>query len=187
MSQLIRVSTGQEFQLSSEIPDIETAALACARICRYGGRSRKVFWSVLIHSLIVMDLLKTPQEKLYGAFHDVASESSTSDILKPLKIDLLKEVEQQVYARTLRKWGIPLPDKSIEAAVHEADILAYLAELPTVAPKGHLPQYHRRIPKRVVTLTRKYMKIARRPGREGLEVREFLKRFYQLRKEVFGF
>jgi len=105
------------------------------------------------------------------------------DIVRPLKIDTLKEVEQQVYFRTLRKWGIPFPDKTIIAAVHDADVLAYLGEIRVVAPEGHLPQYHRRIPLRVERLTRQYMKMARRPSREAQEVKKFLKMYYALKKE----
>ena len=179
----IRISTGQEFILSTPTPTIEEAALAGARVCRYAGRS-KIFWSIIVHSLIVSALLSTPQEKLFGLLHDVATEAGQmGDIIKPLKTGELKEVEQQVYFRTIRKWQIPLPDKEIVARVHEADVLAYLGELRTVAPSGHLPQYHRRIPKKVEKLTRRFMKMARRPARESIEVREFLKQYYALKKE----
>jgi hypothetical protein len=186
MSQPIRISTGQEFRLSNTTPSIEEAALAGARICRYAGRS-KIFWSIVIHSLIVSSLLSTPLERFYGLVHDVATEAGQlGDILKPLKVDVLKEVEQQVYFKTLRKWQIPLPDKEIVARVHEADVLAYLGELRTVAPSGHLPQYHRRIPVKIERLTRRYMKMARRPARESVEVKEFLKQYYRLKTEAFG-
>jgi hypothetical protein len=183
----IRISNGEEFALSNPIPNVEQAALAGARICRYAGRSKGVFWSVLIHSLIVCELLGSPVEKFFGLIHDISTESVIGDVLRPIKTDTIKEVEQQVYFRTLRNWRIPFPDKSVVAAVHEADILSYLGEIHTVAPEGHLPQYHRRIPVQVERLTRRYIVKAKRLNREDAEVREFLKKYYGLRKQAFGF
>jgi len=183
---VFRASSGQEFRIGNTIPTIEEAAVAASRICRYAGRT-KIYWSVLIHSLIVSDICDSPIEKFYALFHDSATESILNDILHGLKDSDIKELEFFVYCKTLNKWKLPLPDEETKARIHDADVQAYLGEIKTVAPDGHFLQYNKRIPKSIERLTRKYMRWSDRPGRERREVREFLKRFYRLRREAFGF
>jgi hypothetical protein len=128
-----------------------------------------------------MDLLDSPVDKFYAAIHDVASETVVGDILHGIKVDSLKELESQIYARVLKKWGIPLPTDEIKSRVHIADRLAYSGECRLVAPVGHTIR-RTNISRKAERLTRHYMKMACRPSRESLEVKEFLKRYYALKE-----
>jgi hypothetical protein len=179
MSLVINTSS-ETFTIGTPLPTVEQAALAGARICRYSGRTR-CFWSDLVHSFCVMDLLESPVDRFYALIHDVASETCVGDILHGLKVDSLKELESQVYARVLRKWGIPLPTDEIKSRVHIADRLAYTGECRLVAPAGHTIRC-KNISRKAIRLTRQYMKMACRPSREFLEVKEFLKRYYALKE-----
>jgi hypothetical protein len=179
MSLVINTSS-ETFTIGTPLPTVEQAALAGARICRYSGRTR-CFWSDLVHSFCVMDLLDSPVDKFYAAIHDVASETVVGDILHGIKVDSLKELESQIYARVLKKWGIPLPTDEIKSRVHIADRLAYSGECRLVAPVGHTIR-RTNISRKAERLTRHYMKMACRPSRESLEVKEFLKRYYALKE-----
>ena len=168
----------------SEAPSVEDAAAAMGRIGRFAGHG-KVFWSVLVHSLIVSDLA-APEAKLYALIHDV-TESMISDIPKPFKIPEMEELEARLYFRVLKDWGLPYPEKHVLAQVHQADFDAFLGEVHTIAPSGlrRLGEYRRRC-KRAEKLVRQYMKKFPPSDTiwpEGRAVKEFLTRYAKLKKE----
>lgn len=167
-------------------PSVEDAAAAMGRITRFAGHG-KVFWSVLVHSMIVADLVDTPKAKLYALIHDV-TESMISDIPKPFKIPEMEELEARLYSRVLRDWGIPYPEKHVLVQVHQADFDAFLGEAHTIAPPGirKLADYRRRC-KRAEKLVRQYLK--KFPPSDtingsGRAVKEFVKRYVELKKEI---
>lgn len=185
MSLVIHTSDGN-FTIHTPLPTVEQAAEAGSKICRYNGRTRQCFWSIVAHSFCVSDLLETDIERFFGLIHDICSESTIGDIIAPLKVSVLKEVENQVAARTLRKWKIPLPDPDIAAKVHLADVECYIGER-SIQPVGHVSRYGKKRSRRAERLTAKYKRLFSGPRREEKEARAFLKRYFELRKLAFGF
>lgn len=167
-------------------PTIEETAISLGKLCRYAGHC-KGFYSVLIHSFVVDDLTKDSKAKIYSLTHD-AGESVINDIPTPFKVSAMRELEARIYARILRDWDIPYPEKYIQAEVHKADCEALLGEIWTNGPPRlrELKQFKKRS-QRAEKLVRFYQK--RYPPSDtinsrGKAVREFILRFEKYKSQI---
>jgi hypothetical protein len=83
--------------------DVEKAAAALGKICRYAGNC-KSFWSVLLHSMVVSDL--APDNiKLLALIHDI-SETAISDVPTPFKVPELEHIEKEIQKRLYDSLGL---------------------------------------------------------------------------------
>lgn len=113
-------------------PTLEDAVVASGRISRFAGHGKDLY-SVLVHSLVVMDLAPE-RAKLWALIHDCGTESVISDIPSPFKIAEMRELEERMYLRILKDWKIPYPTKQVLADVHSADLEALAGEAWVLGP-----------------------------------------------------
>ncbi len=167
-------------------PTVQEAAQSLGKLCRYAGHSKQ-FWSVLVHSFVVMDLTEGQIAKLYSLIHDT-TESVINDVPKPFKIPTIEELEARMYSRTLKDWKIPYPSKEILIQVHQADVGALLGEVRTIAPKGlaRLKKYRKRIYKaeRLIRYYQKKYPPSDTIKSNGRAVKEFMRRYKLLTKGI---
>lgn len=128
--------SGQMVGMHHGVPTLEDIALSLSRIPRFGGHCR-VNWSVLNHSLVCHRIALNDGAprglRLLALLHD-AHEALTGDVPSPLKVPQLKELQKQLDARIFAEY---LPEGLYDnAAVHDIDYRALLAEAVTVGPPG---------------------------------------------------
>ena len=159
--------------------DPRSVAQALGKIVRFAGNG--LFYTVLIHSLVVSDLVKLEEARLCALLHD-ASEIAVSDVPSPFKTDQFRTTERQIQLRILEALEVPAPSPKVLRAVHQADQEALHGEVWTVAPK-ELRKHVRKRNKRAERLVKQYMR--RFPPsdniRGGRIVTEFVKRYERLR------
>lgn len=120
--------------------DIDTAAAALSRLCRYAGHLNDNFeddiYSVAQHSVYVYRLLKMKKAPVYALpwaiTHDVP-EAYFVDIPSPLKglLPEYEELENRSAAAFRAAFGIPYDD-GIHEIVKWADYHLYFAEAPVL-------------------------------------------------------
>jgi hypothetical protein len=100
--------------------------VSLARIVRFTGNQEGVY-TVLPHSLVVAALLPE-DEGIFGLMHDT-QESITNDVPRPVKTDAHALVEEILYERICRHYGIPYPcPEDVAKRLHKADNAALVAE-----------------------------------------------------------
>lgn len=146
----IRIASGGRFHFldySGAEYNMEDAAAALSRICRFGGHlsdaiAHDEIYSVAQHSVYVYRLLKKKKAPAYtypwAITHDVP-EAYYMDMVSPLKSLLpeYREMQDKSAEGFREEFGIPF-DGDIEAYVKWADYQVYFAERRalTVIPKG---------------------------------------------------
>lgn len=138
-TQVIYSYTGRLVGPNNETPSLQDISTQLGRICRYAGAGVK-FWSVLLHSLVVADLLPT-HLKIYGLLHD-ATESMVGDIPRGFKDQWVSDVEDYMFDRILEEFGIPLLTTAEHTQVKAADDRALAGEVWTVGTaslQGYYP------------------------------------------------
>jgi len=99
---------------------IEDIAHALAMQCRFNGHSSS-HYSVAQHSVLVSNVLPD-NLKLQGLLHD-AAEAYLGDVIKPIKWDEFKKIEDRNLKVIFERFGVDWP---LHPDVHVAD-LALLA------------------------------------------------------------
>ena len=106
----IETYTGKRFYLAHDDNedqiDIIDIGHALGMNCRYNGHCRS-FYSVAEHS-VLMSYLVSPENAMQALLHD-STEAYLSDICRPFKKHLhnYAELENTLYARIARKFGLP--------------------------------------------------------------------------------
>lgn len=112
----IQTYSGQALDLLNPQPEqinLEDIAHALARVCRYGGHSRR-FYSVAEHSCYVMRELQnagcSEPTVRWGLMHD-AAEAYVGDMLAPLKaipgLEFFRFVELRIQNAIARRFDLP--------------------------------------------------------------------------------
>lgn len=122
---------------------ISDIAWGLSRICRYtghcdGGPDDHIY-SVLQHTLLVMDLVGGDREiQLEAALHD-AAEAVLGDVSKPLKMLLpdYQAIEARVERAVRVQYGLPAePHRNMELLIKYFDAVALKVEKRCLMPVG---------------------------------------------------
>lgn len=106
----IQTYSGILFNLLDPNPDsirVEDIIHALSHMCRFGGHV-KHFYSVLDHSLLVADIVKSRGgDELEALCHDM-TEAYLQDIVKPLKVNLdeYNVIEERLYTIIAKYFGV---------------------------------------------------------------------------------
>ena len=140
-TQVIYSYTGRLVGPNNLTPSLQDISTQLGRICRYAGAGVK-FWSVLLHSLVVADLL--PERlKIYGLLHD-ATESMVGDIPRGFKDQWVSDTEDFMFGRILEEFDIPLLNTAEHMEVKIADDRALAGEVWTVGTASLQSYYPKR-------------------------------------------
>lgn len=135
-----------DFEKPEELElDLHTVGHALARENRYGGHHGAENYSVAEHATIVAWLVanhyKEPRYAMAALHHD-DSEVVLKDLPTPYKNWLkklgvpLKPLENAVMVAVSKAFNIPMDDFHA-GVIHDADVLAYAAEISLLKPNGH--------------------------------------------------
>lgn len=124
---------GRKLGPGYEPPTINEIARALGKNCRFAGQCR-VFWPVLLHSMVVSDLV-APDIELYALLHD-AAEAIFNDTPTPFKPAFFNAREHSVLRDVFESLGVPQPTEDIWKRVKVADLSALSAEAEIVGPRG---------------------------------------------------
>jgi hypothetical protein len=169
--------TGRLVGPHADSPSLQDISVQLGRVCRYAGAGVK-FWSVLLHSMVVADLIDQPELKIYGLLHD-STEGIVGDIPRGFKPAVITEVEDFMFDQILESFGLPKMTPEIHRIVKFADNEALAGEVWTVGTSA-LQQFYTDRSKRAEELVLKYAKefppeTTIHP--DGIAVIEFVSRF----------
>lgn len=168
-----------------QLPSLTTRQIAAAlgKICRYAGKG--AFYSVLLHSFVVADLVPD-KLKLWALVHD-QSEAHTSDVVTTFKNCEFRRREHALQMEMLKGQGIAPPTRHAHHRIKHADLRARNAEIWSgvgdTRLRDEFPVGDSEAEKLTLKYNRKY------PARDqinskGQAVAEFVKRFEQYKKEI---
>jgi len=148
----------EKISIDSGVPSLYTLGVSLGRIVRFAGHQEGVY-TVLPHSLVVAALMP-PEEGIYGLMHDV-QETLTGDVPRPFKTAAAMRVEDALYARIARAYGVPDPCRAdVAERVHKNDNKALVAEVEIVGYSDAMQEWfdeEELVPDReAVKLTRRY-------------------------------
>ena len=118
MRGLITTHSGVSFQVFNPTPEmvnIEDIAWSLSHLCRFNGHSKR-FYSVAEHC-VRGSLYCSIENALWFLLHD-AAEAYVGDIMKPLKTNVHRKVEDRVLRVIADKYGLIWP---MPAEIHEVD------------------------------------------------------------------
>lgn len=149
------------------------------RICRWNGGGEH-YWSDLLHSFVVADLVEYDYLKCHALIHDCA-ECAGNDVPAPFKTDERREVEHLITVRTWDGLGLFHLDATREAIIKKADNQARNGEAWVVGNDGNRASYPDRVQ---VAEERVRYYLALYPvndciRRDGKAAREFMRRFHE--------
>lgn len=124
---------GRKLGPGYEPPTVSEVARCLGKLCRFAGQCR-IFWPVLLHSMVVADLVGRDIE-LYALLHD-AAESVFNDTPTPFKPAFFNPREHSILHDLFESLGVPQPTKEIWERVKVADTAALYAEAEIVGPRG---------------------------------------------------
>ena len=149
------------------------------RICRWNGAGEH-FWSDLLHSFVVADLVEHDWLKCHALIHDCA-ECAGNDVPAPFKTDERRRVEHLITVRTWDGLGLYHLNEAQEAIIKRADNRSRNAEAWVVGNDGNRASYPKR-DEQAEGVVRKYL-LEYPPAdtikRDGQSAREFMKRFHE--------
>lgn len=159
--------------------DIHSMAWQMGKICRWCGAGDE-FWSDLLHSFVVADLIKQPWLKCHALIHD-SPECVGNDIPAPMKTDETRAWEHAIMVRTLDALFLPQLTEEEYAIIKVADNRAMYGEAWVVGNDGNRNSYPNR-DLQAEALVRGYLSVF--PYRETIErtgtgPKEFIKRFWK--------
>lgn len=168
--------TGRMVGPDNDSPSLHDISVQLGRICRYAGAGVK-FWSVLLHSMVVADLLPDSL-KIYGLLHD-STEALVGDIPRGFKPNTIVEVENYMFDKILSSFEIRLPKDYEHKIIKQADDAALSGEVWTVGA-SLLQKFYPQRNKEAELLVMKYAKefppeTTIHP--DGIAVIEFTSRF----------
>ena len=175
-SLVIASYTGRQVGPDHDSPSLQDIAVQLGRICRYAGAGTK-FWSVLLHSMVVADLLPG-NLKIYGLLHD-STEAIVGDIPRGFKPEVVSDVEDYMFDKILLSFDIRLPKDYEHKIIKQADNDALYGEIWTVgtaALQQHYPQRNKESEKLVLKYAKEFPpETTIHP--DGIAVVEFVSRF----------
>lgn len=159
--------------------DVQSMAWQMGKICRWCGAGDE-FWSDLLHSFVVADLVQEDWLKCHALIHD-SPECVGNDIPAPMKIDETRNYEHAIMARTLTSLHMPQLTDEQKAIIKVADNRALYGEAWVVGNDGNRNSYSER-DFEAEALVRRYLN--QFPYRETIErtgtgPTEFIKRFWK--------
>jgi len=138
---------------------IKDIAHALSMTCRFNGHVEK-FYSVADHSvhvhriyinrlyaqapdtdskqvMSVFDFLRSPRAQLCALLHD-AAEAYMGDVIRPIKrsLPVLKEMEEQIQAAVLQKFGLQETALMAHHSIVQADAIMLITEKRDVVADG---------------------------------------------------
>jgi hypothetical protein len=161
--------------------DVEKAAPALGKLCRYAGNCR-TFWTVLLHSLVVCDLAPD-RIKLLALVHDI-SETAISDIPSPFKNAELEHVEKKIQGRLFSSLCLK-PTKQDFIDLKIADRRALSGEVWTVAADELRKTFPIRDPEAEIAVMKYVQQFLPQDSHQadGRAVIEFIRRFRDLQNK----
>jgi len=172
------VTTSGLIGANSGVIDVEKAASALGKICRYAGNCR-TFWTVLQHSLVVCDLAPA-HIKLLALVHDI-SETAISDVPSPFKNAELENTEKKIQNRLFNSLGLN-PTEQDFRELKVADLRALSGEVWTVAAdelRRFFPNRDREAETTVMKYVQQFLPQDSHQA-DGRAVIEFVRRFRDL-------
>lgn len=124
---------GRKLGPGHDAPTVSEIARGLGKICRFAGNCR-VFWPVLLHSMVVADLVDDDIE-LYALLHD-AAEVVFSDTPTPFKPAFFVPREHAVLHQLFEDLGVPQPTQEIWDRVKVADRAALAGEATVIGPRA---------------------------------------------------
>lgn len=152
------------------------------RIVRWTGAGSD-FFSVMLHSFVVADLVKQRHLKCHALIHD-SPECVGSDVPSPVKTDETRRIEEGIMGRTLDAHLLPRLSAEDKAIIKTADNRSKCAEAWVVGNAGNRISYPMRdldAEKVVKAYTRKFH-YTDTIERHGKGPQEFLLRFERYHK-----
>lgn len=149
------------------------------RVCRWNGGGEE-YWSDLLHSFVVADLVSEPQLKCHALIHDCA-ECAGNDVPQPFKTDERREVEHLITKRTWDGLGLFHLNEVQEAIIKKADNQARNGEAWVIGNGGNRASYPDRVEvaeERVRHYFALYP-VSDTIRRNGKAAREFMRRFHE--------
>jgi hypothetical protein len=124
---------GRKLGPGHDAPTVSEVARGLGKLCRFAGQCR-VFWPVLLHSMVVADLVSGDIE-LYALLHD-AAEVVFSDTPTPFKPAFFEPREHAVLRQLFEDLGVPQPTQEIWDRVKVADRAALAGEATVIGPRA---------------------------------------------------
>lgn len=159
--------------------DVASMGWQLGRLCRWTGAGDQ-FWSVLLHSFVVADLVREDWLKCHALIHD-SPECVGNDVPSPMKSDDTRAYEDAIMARTLPALFLPRLSEEERRIIKVADVRAMHGEAWVIGNDGNRNSYPDR-DFEVEALVRCYL--SQFPYRETIErsgrgPAEFVKRFWK--------
>lgn len=168
--------------------DVKSMAWQMGRLCRWTGAGDE-FWSDMLHSFVVADLVSEDWLKCHALIHD-SPECVGNDVPAPVKSDETRAIEDAIMSRTLKALYLPELSSQEWRIIKAADIRALQGEAWVVGNKGNRNSYPNR-DREAEELVRGYLNEF--PYRETIErtgrgPAEFVKRYrkYWLACRLYG-
>jgi hypothetical protein len=124
---------GRKIGPGYEPPTLSEISRGLGKLCRFAGNCR-VFWPVLLHSMVVADLV-APEVELYALLHD-AAEVVFNDTPTPFKPPFFEAREAAVLRNLFESLKVPQPTEAVWKRVKVADTAALHAEAFVLGPRG---------------------------------------------------
>jgi hypothetical protein len=112
------------------------------RICRWTG-SGDEFWSDMLHSFVVADLVHVPWLKAHALIHD-SPECVGNDVPAPVKTKATRRMEDAIMERTWDALELPHLTTDEKSIIKVADVRALHGEAWVVGNAGNRCSYPKR-------------------------------------------
>jgi hypothetical protein len=175
----VSLATGTKVSRNHGFPNVLDMAWQMGRICRWTGAG-EFFWSDMLHSFVVADLVSEPWLKCHALIHD-GCECVGNDVPSPVKSDETRKIEHAIMERTWHGLGLWRLNAAEEAVIKVADNRARNGEAWVIGNDGNRGSYPDRDKEAeyLVTMYLNDFPYTQTIERGGQGPREFLKRYHE--------
>lgn len=173
----VTLATGNRCGKLTGFVSVQDMAWQMGRICRWTGAGDE-FWSDMLHSFVVADLVHVPWLKAYALIHD-SPECVGNDVPAPVKTKATRRMEDLIMERTWNALGLPHLTPDEKAIIKVADIRALHGEAWVVGNAGNRCSYPVRdsLAERLVQHYFKLYPYRETIERDGTGPKEFVARY----------
>lgn len=138
----VTLASGQRCGRTEGFVDVQSMAWQMGRLCRWTGAG-EAFWSDMLHSFVVADLVEEEWLKCHALIHD-SPECVGNDVPSPVKSDETREMEEAVMERTCDALWLPRLTVEERRIIKVADTRALHGEAWVVGNDGNRNSYPER-------------------------------------------